>query len=830
MKRLLISFGLLCAAAYGQRPSSGGGSSGGSGSTLALLSQSGTLAAIPATCTAGQLYFATNATPGQNIYECASANSWTQQLNSGSGGASTALDNLASVSVNTSLLAQTGVDIGSTTKPFRELFIWGTGTFGSTYIKFTGVPTGTRTQTLQDVTDTFVYRATTDTLTNKTLTTPTIASFTNATHNHTNAAGGGQLNPTTALTTTGTPSSSTFLRGDNSWATPSGTGTVTVVGAGNLTSTALVTGGGSQALQTPAASATMDSSGNISTPGGITTGAGGTVAGFNQFGQGTATSPAANSVLIQAPTSVTTAYSMSLPGAAGTGFVLNTDSSNVDTLSFVGFTGTGNVARATSPTFVTPVLGTPASGVMTNMTGLPLAATPLTTRGDILVVNSTPALARLAKGTQYQTLQGGASDTLFDAVHLDQATATTGTLPVGSGGTGITALGTGVAAALGTAVSGSGAICLATASACASGSGTTGTSVTNTTPVTAATNTTSEQFLMELGLGAGYLNSSGQPFVISGKFLYTTPVAQTPTITITARLCTVSGCGSGTNRVLATIVTTATIASVTNNPVNINLMAINHATGATGTLEVYGPLSVDLGALTTTADSIFNDVNTAVTGTIDLTAALFVDFTATFSTNAAGPNSITQRAGGIMPYAATAAPVTSVFGQTGAVGNLSGDVTTSGSLATTIAANAVSSGKMAVVNTRQVCDIPVGDTSGSAISNAQLGPQSRVCYIPYAATIVEMDVNADAGTPNVIIGVNHAGSISNIVSGALATAASGGIACSKTTAVTGINGATTCTNTLQNTSIAAGDYLELVSGTAGGTAKFFVAHVIYTIN
>jgi hypothetical protein len=31
------------------------------------------------------------------------------------------------------------------------------------------------------------------TLTNKTLTTPTIASFTNATHNHTNAAGGGQL-------------------------------------------------------------------------------------------------------------------------------------------------------------------------------------------------------------------------------------------------------------------------------------------------------------------------------------------------------------------------------------------------------------------------------------------------------------------------------------------------------------------------------------------------------------------------------------------------------------------------------------------------------------
>jgi hypothetical protein len=145
--------------------------------------------------------------------------------------------------------------------------------------------------------------------------------------------------------------------------------------------------------------------------------------------QGTASTPAANSVIIQAPTSVTTAYSMSVPSAAGTGFILNTDTANVDAWTFVGSTGSGNVVRATSATLVTPALGTPASGVMTNMTGLALAGTPLTTRGDILVVNSTPALARLAKGTQYQTLQGGASDTLFDAVHLDQATAITGNLP-----------------------------------------------------------------------------------------------------------------------------------------------------------------------------------------------------------------------------------------------------------------------------------------------------------------------------------------------------------------------------------------------------------------
>jgi hypothetical protein len=34
---------------------------------------------MPGTCTQGQLYFATDATAGQNIYECGSANAWTQQ-------------------------------------------------------------------------------------------------------------------------------------------------------------------------------------------------------------------------------------------------------------------------------------------------------------------------------------------------------------------------------------------------------------------------------------------------------------------------------------------------------------------------------------------------------------------------------------------------------------------------------------------------------------------------------------------------------------------------------------------------------------------------------
>lgn len=42
-------------------------------------------------------------------------------------------------------------------------------------------------------------------------------------------------------------------------------------------------------------------------------------------------------------------------------------------LEAVAVTGTGSVVKATSPTLVTPALGTPSAGVLTNCTGLPIA-------------------------------------------------------------------------------------------------------------------------------------------------------------------------------------------------------------------------------------------------------------------------------------------------------------------------------------------------------------------------------------------------------------------------------------------------------------------------
>ena len=152
MKKLII---LACVAlsflAHAQvvMPPSFGGSGG--------FVYTGVLSTIPATCIVGQIAFITDATAGQNQYNCTATNTWTQNLNSGSGGASTALSNLAAVSINTSLLAQTGVDLGSNAHSFRNLFLFGAGTYGTNSFELTGTPSGVRVITLPDATATLVY-------------------------------------------------------------------------------------------------------------------------------------------------------------------------------------------------------------------------------------------------------------------------------------------------------------------------------------------------------------------------------------------------------------------------------------------------------------------------------------------------------------------------------------------------------------------------------------------------------------------------------------------------------------------------------------------------
>lgn len=178
---------------------------------------------------------------------------------------------------------------------------------------------------------------------------------------------------------------------------------------------------------------------------------------------------------------------------------------------------------------------------------------------------------------------------------------------------------------------------------------------------------------------------------------------------------------------------------------------------------------------------------------------------------------------------------------------LTGDVTSSaGSCADAIAANAVTSAKMAIVNTRRTCVMVLGaDNASAALVNADLSPQTNQCKVPMAATIVEvtLDVNNASSTTTIQIAKRHcstfttgkctAFTVTNLLSGTLAassTAFSDSCAMSSTSA-TCIDGTTSDASvTVSTTAVAAGDWLETSGGVADGSTKRATVTVTYTVS
>jgi len=153
---------------------------------------------------------------------------------------------------------------------------------------------------------------------------------------------------------------------------------------------------------------------------------------------------------------------------------------------------------------------------------------------------------------------------------------------------------------------------------------------------------TTDTKLAEIALAAGYLNTSSKAIDVYSHVVVATGTTQTPTYTLKLKLCTVSGCGSGTALTLLTFGATGAMTASNTVHAEMHGVVLTTTTGSSGVVEPAGMAVLNITTVGT-GGVLWNDINNAGSSTIDLTAALFLDVVGQISSQSGTKNSMQAR-------------------------------------------------------------------------------------------------------------------------------------------------------------------------------------------